>query len=111
MGNTVSKMLPLERCRNRRDNEGRMLQMSTGHRGILEKLHSFWAAELIHKMNGFLPHYHVIAARFCTARAPLSSTGKLFTAAALRQNGVSRYVHVSFPTPDGVTRAVQATLY
>lgn len=59
MGNRVSKMLPLERCRNCHDNDDMIFQMSTGYHGTLEKLHSFSAAELfIHKIV-FLPHYQV----------------------------------------------------
>lgn len=85
MGNRVSKMLPLERCCNRCDNEDTMLQMSTGYHGILEKLHSFSAAELfIHKIV-FLPHYQVITDSFCTARAPLTSSVRLFIAAAAQE--------------------------
>jgi len=77
MGNRVSKMLPLERCRNRRDSEDTMFQMSTGYHRILEKLHSFSAEELfIHKIV-FLPHYQVITDSFCTAGALLTSSVRL----------------------------------
>lgn len=86
MGNTVRKMLPLERCCNK----DKMLQMSTGYHRIPEKPHSFSAAELfIHKIV-FLSHIQVITDSFCTARAALTSSVRLFRAAAAQaESGTS----------------------
>lgn len=87
VGSIVRKMLPLERCCNRDPlerccNKDKMLQMSTGYHRIPEKPHSFSAAGLfIHKIV-FLPYIQVITDSFCTARAPLTSSVRLFIAAA-----------------------------
>lgn len=86
MGNTARKMLPLERCCNK----DKMLQMSTGYHRIPEKPHSFSAAELfIHKIV-FISYIQVITDSFCTARAALTSSVRLFIAAAAQaESGTS----------------------
>lgn len=59
-----------------------ILQVLTGYHRILEKQHSFPAAGLLIHRIALIPHYQVITESFCTARAPLTSSVRLFIAAA-----------------------------